>query len=76
MYSILHGAVQIRVPTGLSVRIKSRDVIVDFQKHVSWFIHNYNYFQYIDLLCEQHLKVALKGHPPIIDGDLYNKVRE
>ena len=29
------NALQIRVPTGLSVRIKSRDVIVEFQKQVS-----------------------------------------
>jgi hypothetical protein len=35
---VLSSALQIRVPTGLSVRIKSRDVTVEFQKQVSWFV--------------------------------------
>lgn len=43
------------VPSGLKVAIKSKDVTVDFQK--------------------KHLKVCLKGHPPIIDGEVQKEIK-
>ena len=45
--------VELRVP--LPIKVKARDVIVEFQK--------------------KHLKVGLKGHPLIIDGDLFNEIK-
>jgi hypothetical protein len=47
--------VDLKVPTGLSVALKSRDIIVEFGKN--------------------QLKVGLKGHPPIIQGELYNQIK-
>lgn len=47
--------VEIRAPTGMPIPIRSKDIIVDFQK--------------------QHIKVGVKGEPPIIDGELYNKIK-
>lgn len=46
---------EIRVPTGVSFPIKSRDVVVEIEK--------------------KHLKVTVKGHESIIDGELYNTVK-
>ena len=45
--------VELRVP--LPIKVKARDVIVEFQK--------------------KHLKVGLKGHPLIIDGNLFNEIK-
>lgn len=45
--------VEIRIP--VEVAIKSKDVIVEFQK--------------------KHLKVGLRGQPPIIDGETYNELK-
>lgn len=49
------GDVDLYVPTGVGVPLKSKDIIVEFTK--------------------QHLKVSLKGHPPIIDQDMPGKVK-
>lgn len=49
------GEVDLHVPTGVAVPLKSKDIIVDFQP--------------------KHIKVSLKGHEPIISGELYNKVK-
>lgn len=47
--------VEIRAPSGLSVPIRSRDVIVDIQP--------------------KKLKVQVKGHEAIINGETYNKLK-
>jgi len=47
--------IDLYVPTGLKVPLKSRDIIVEFT--------------------HSHLKVGLKGQPPIIDDEMPNKVK-
>lgn len=47
--------IELRVPIPRNLKIKARDVIIDFEK--------------------KHLKVGLKGFPPIIDGELYNSIK-
>lgn len=47
--------IDLYIPTGLKVPLKSRDIIVEFT--------------------QSRLKVALKGHPPIIDDEMPNKVK-
>uniref|UniRef100_A0A023GIF0 Nuclear migration protein nudC n=1 Tax=Amblyomma triste TaxID=251400 RepID=A0A023GIF0_AMBTT len=47
--------IELRVPIPRNLKIRARDVVVDFEK--------------------RHLRVGLKGFPPIIDGDLYNEVK-
>lgn len=49
------GDIDLYVPTGVGVPLKSRDIIVEFTK--------------------KHLKVSLKGHPPIIDADMPHNVK-
>ena len=86
-YSPVSCFTQIRVPSGLSVPIRGKDVIVDFQKQassnsMSVLPETYHRALEISLLVSlilfsffmQRIKVGVKGHPPIIDGELYNKV--
>lgn len=47
--------IELRVPIPRNLKIKARDVVMDFEK--------------------RHLKVGLKGFPPIIDGELYNEIK-
>lgn len=47
--------IELRVPIPRNLKIRARDVVVDFEK--------------------RHLKVGLKGFPPIIDGDLCNEIK-
>lgn len=47
--------IELKVPVRLGIKLKSRDVVVNFQK--------------------KHLQVGVKGHPLIIDGDLYNEIK-
>jgi len=49
------GELDVHVPTGIAVPLKSKDITVDFSP--------------------KHIKVSLKGHEPIINGELYNKVK-
>jgi len=49
------GELDLHVPTGVSVPLKSKDIIVDFNPN--------------------HIKIALKGHEPIINGELCKKVK-
>lgn len=47
--------IELRVPIPRNLKIKARDVVIDFEK--------------------KHLKLGLKGFPPIIDGELYNNIK-
>jgi len=49
------GEIDVHVPTGIAIPLKSKDIVVDFQP--------------------THIKVALKGHEPIINGELNSKVK-
>lgn len=47
--------IEVKIPINVPFKLKSKDVIVDFQK--------------------KHLKIGLKGHAAIIDGELYNNIK-
>ncbi|PFX34646.1 Nuclear migration protein nudC [Stylophora pistillata] len=66
------------IPLNVSFKVKGRDVIVDIQQF-AWIPLNVSFKvkgrDVIVDIQQFHLKVGLKGHPPIIDGDLPKKVK-